>query len=271
VTRPTSFFQRGLQFFNGCLFLPNSVDGTGSGAGLGAAWTTDTAAVGIAVTHATVGTAFDTQFKRTIYTNAAGTANQELGPRQSHAGDYQFWFGNAASLGGWYMSTIFRIETWNSDSGRLFAGMTASTNPVCISDTIPNNTIGLWHDSTDGQDVMNLVIKGTGAVDKTLSVTTHALNPGILAAGVTLLWEMWAFPFGISVINTNFRLSQFDATNKRVNRVKWNAQGGGPTTTTMCAPQVQMSNGADTTVSHYSISVANIYCAPYSQTLDGTG
>jgi len=261
--RPSVHWQRGLQHFNGAMFQPDS--STAGGKGLGGIWTTDTAAVGITVAHATVGTAFDTQLKRTTYANVVGapTPDQELGPRLSSAGDYQFWFGNAANLGGWYMSAIFRIGTWNNDGGRLFVGMTASTNPVCISDTVPNHTIGLWHDSTDGQDVLSLVNKTTGASAK-LAISDHTSDPGLLATGVTLLWEMWAFPNSINAINTNFKLQKFDPTNRTIANVEWNAQGGGPSTTTMCAPQVQMSNGADTTAAHFKIEVANVYCVAYS-------
>jgi len=275
--RPMSHWQRGLQHFNGALFQPDSA--TAGGQGLGGVWTTDTAAVGITVAHATVGTAFDTQLKRTTYANVGGTANQELGPRLAATGDYQFWMGNDANhdyLGGWYFSTIFRIGTWSgagsgADDGRLFVGLTGDANPVVTTDTVRNHTIGLWHDSTDTQDVLSLVTKAAAGTTK-LQLTAHsgavspAVNaPGILASGVTLLWEMWAFPSSVGTINTNCRLSQFDATNKYVTEIVWNAQGGGPTNTVMLAPQVQMSNGpTDTTAAHYKIEVANVYCVPWT-------
>jgi len=238
-------------------------------------WTTDTAAVGITVAHATVGTAFDTQLKRTTYANVGGTANQELGPRLANAGDYQFWMGNDTTnhdyLGGFYMSAIFRIGTWNSDGGRIFVGLSASANPVCISDTEPANTVGLWHESTDVQDEFYLLtVTNTPTVTKTkLTQNSGAVSPvvnapGILAAGVTLLWELWAFPSSVGTVNTNCRLSKFDATNKWVSKVVWNAVGGGPLNTVMMAPQCQMSNGTDTTAAHYKIEVANVYCVPPS-------
>jgi hypothetical protein len=263
--RPTHSWQRGLQHFNGALFVPNSVDGLGTG--LGGQWTTGAGTI----THATVGTAYDTQFKRTIYKNGA-THDDELGPRLSRAGDYQFWMGNDKYLGGWYMSAIFRIEAWNSDAGRLFIGMTANAAAICTSDTVPQHTTGLWHDTTDGQDVLNFVFRSTGAADKTTVVTTHALNPGILAANNTFLWEMWTFPNGSNVINTNWKLSQFDVSNdthgspfNRVKKVKWQETAGmNSSIAQMMAPQVQMSNGADGTAGHYGISVANVYVVPWS-------
>jgi hypothetical protein len=264
--RPTTPWQRGLQHFNGALFVPNSVDGLGTG--LGGQWTTGTGNI----THATVGTAYDTQFKRTIYKNA-GNANDELGPRLSRAGDYQFWLGNDKYLGGWYLSAIFRIEAWNAENtARLFIGMTANAAAICTSDTVPTHTCGLWHDTTDGQDVLNFVFRSSGAADKTTSVTTHALNPGILAAGVTLLWEMWAFPNGMNVINTNWKLSQFDVSldshsepSNRVKRIKWQETGNMINSVAqMMAPQVQMSNGAETVANRFGMSVANVYVVPWS-------
>ena len=92
--------------------------------------------------------------------------------------------------------------------------------------------------------------------------------PGILAAGVTLLWELWAFPSSVGTVNTNCRLSKFDATNKWVSKVVWNAVGGGPLNTVMMAPQCQMSNAADTTAGHFSIGIANIYVTPHTGELD---
>ena len=281
--RPVTPWQRGLQFFNGALFVPNSVDGTGGG--IGGAWTYDTAAAGVTVTHATVGTAFDTQFKRTIYTNAAGTADQELGPRLSNTGDYQFWLGNKRHCGGFYFSTVFRIDTWNSDGGRLFVGLTGGANSNVISDTLQNNSMGLWHKSSDGANILNFVTRDNGGNEASQVVAdgTHAV--GTLAAGVTLLWEMWHFPNAIDNVSTgltgltvNWKLSLFDTAvgadglaNDRVKKLNYqqNSFSSRATTiSTMFAPQVQMSNGADTTVSHYAISVANIYIAPWGGEMD---
>jgi len=274
VTRPSSPWQRGLQHFNGVLFLPNSVDGTERG--LGSAWTTG----GGTITHTGGSTAFDTQLKRTIYTQVVTTTNQELGPRLSLAGDYQFWMGNDTTnhdyLGGFYMSAIFRIGAWAADTGRLFVGLTGSANPMCISDTELANTLGLWHETTDTQDQLFMVAVTNGAAVTKTQLTAHSgavspvVNaPGILAAGVTLLWEMWAFPSSVGTVNTNCRLSKFDATTKAVTEVVWNAVGGGPLNTVMMAPQCQMSNGtADTTAGHYAIEVANVYCtAPSGELL----
>ncbi len=265
--RPPYPFQRGLQHFNGVLFLPSTTT-DGAGKGLGTAWTTGVGTV----SHPTPSTAFDTQFKRTKYSQVVTTTNQELGPRLSATSDYQFWLGNGDNLGGWYMSTIFRIETWTADTGRLFVGMTAAATAQCITDTVATHTGGLWHDTTDGQDVLSFVVRSTGAAAKTqLTAHSGAVAPvvnasGILASGVMLLWEMWNFPNSMNDINWNYRLSKADTTNNRFNKVIYGAAGGFANSTgTMMAPQVQMSNGtADTTANHYEISVANIYATPNS-------
>ena len=349
MTRPLSEFQRGLQHFNGVLYLPNATDSTGGG--LGSPWSTDTAAAGVVVTHpapastgiggwmvpseGTPGRLADisTALKRTAYANAGGfgLTDQEMGPRLAGASDKQFYFGDAKGLGGWYMSAMFMVTAWAGTGagtdGRLFVGMSASNNPVCINDVPPANTVGLWHKSTHGQDELYLLtvtnggaatedplftkvtvtncsttgasvtlttsssfagppavtagmfIRGAGitagtfviSVASTTSLTMSAAMTvaagttvtfctTYLAAGQALLYEMWAFPHGISVVNTNCRLSSLNTGKKQ----KWFAQGGGPGTAVMLAPQCQMSNAADTTAGHYQLDVANVYCAPYS-------
>jgi len=256
VTRPTAHYQRGLQYFNGCLYLPNSVDGTG-------AWDAWNPGDGT-VTHATVGSAFDTQLKRTIFTND-GTADRALGVRKVNAGDYQFFYGNADNCGGFYYSCIARIGAWNSDAGRIFFGLSASANAIAINNTVPANTVGLWHDTGDGQDVFSMVVCTSGGAATKNAFTTHAANAGILAAGVTLHFEMWAFPNGIGTVNTNFRLEYYDATNKWMAQSAWSAAGlASGVKTGMMAPQCQMSNGADTTIGHYALEVANVYCSSWS-------
>lgn len=272
-------WQRGLQFFNGALFVPNSIDGTGTDY----TWDPGTGTV----THATVGTAFDTQFKRTIWSNAAGVNNDILGPRKANTGDYQFWLGDKRFCGGFYLSTVFRIETWTADTGRLFAGLTAGANPNVASDTLQNNSMGLWHKTTDGANILNFVTRDNAGseVSQVVADATHAV--GVLASGVTLLWEMWHFPnaigpasTGLTGVTVNWKLSLFDTSNgadtptpRPLNRVKkqnYNEAGfTSAPTTKMFAPQVQMSNGtADTTVNHYQLGVANIYCAPWSGEMD---
>lgn len=274
--RPTVPWQRGLWFFDGHLFVPSS-GSDGAGKGLGAAWTTG----GGTVAHATPSAAFPLQWKRTTYTQVVTTANQELGPRQSLASEYAYWCGDERCMGGFYMSAIFTIEAWDDDTGRLFVGLTGDANAVCISDTVPNNTCGLWHDSTMGQDVFWAISKNNAGTTNNTQITQHTGGgtggvseyDGILATGSTLMWEMWYFPNGFSEVNLCCKLSWFDTTvadapdSKALNRVRGieYVQPTSLTNTVFMAPQVQMSNGpTDTTAGHFSIGVVNIYVAPWA-------
>lgn len=286
LMRPTMQHQRGLWNFNGHLFVPNGIDGSGS-PGLGSPWVTDTAAKGITVSHPAPSAGFADQLKRTLYTQSApgGAANndQELGPRQNLASEYQYWTGNERFCGGWYMSVIFRVNAWDDDTGRLFIGLSESANPVVASDTMPNNSCGLWHSGLMTQDVLKFYAKNNAGTEAIQDVTTHALNPGILAAGVTLQWEMWHYPNthdnrSASNVGVNFMLSLYDISNQtetispflvipfnRIKRVKWQEQGNALTTNKFMAPQAQMSNGAtDVTAGHFGIAIINIYCVPWS-------
>lgn len=252
-------YQRGLQHFNGILFVPNAQDGTGLS--IGGAWNVG---AGVGVTHAAPAAGFATQFKRTLYHND-NTQNRELGPRVTAAGGYQFYAGSSANLGGFYLSTIFSVNAWAADTGRIFVGFTNSGAAVCTSDTIPNNTAGLSHISTDGQDIFWFRNVGSaGSTAGSTALTDATANAGILSAGSTLMFEMWAFPNSYGGVNTNFRFSQFNTSTNALDLVMWSAAGAGPANTTMLAPQVQMSNATTTAVSGFSIGVANIYAAPWS-------
>jgi hypothetical protein len=290
--KPLTEWQRGLQYFNGCFFLPNSVDGTG-------AWDKWDPGDGT-VSHATVGTAFDTQLKRTIYTND-GTANRALGVRKVNAGDYQFWLGDKRYCGGFYFSTVFRLEAWNGNGtgndGRIFIGLSADANPCAGSDTLKNLSMGLFHKSTDGPNVLNFVTKNASGDEATgvIADATHGLdgqNNPVLVAGTTFLFEMWHFPNAIDPaaagamtgMTVNAKLSRFDTSLysggaqvdgyalNRVKKVGWNEVGfsnlHAKPYTTMFAPQIQISNANDTTIGHYAMGVANVYVAPWSGEMD---
>ncbi len=147
-------------------------------------------------------------------------------------------------------------------------GLSANANAEVRSDVLDANTMGLWHSAAHGQDELYYAITNGAGAETDVAVTTHALNPGILVAGSTFLWEMWEAPFGISVTNVNYRLSQFITTHNKpsepsVKLVKYNSQGFA-TPAAFLAPQCQMSNAADTTVDHFGIGIANIYVTPHT-------
>jgi hypothetical protein len=102
--------------------------------------------------------------------------------------------------------------------------------------------------------------------------------PGILASGVTLLWELWAYPAFEGVVNVSGKLSIFDVATgadalalNRVAKVNYKQEGNtmSGSTTTFLAPQVGMSNGpTDVVAADYELAIINIYVAPWSGEMD---
>jgi hypothetical protein len=228
----------------------NGTVGTGSGAGLGPAWTSNGT-----VSHPTPSStapAKSNQMKRTRYANIVTTTNQQLGPRFAAASEQQFWRGNAAGLGGFFFYTRFIVELYPASTVRLFAGLTAtSTGSVAISDTVLANTCGLWHDTTDpstGAGAFNFVTKDATTATKQAITLSNAI-----AAGNSYDFTMSCDPNGSSI---DWRLVD------NVNGVTYsgNKSTNLPVATAFMQPQVQMSNGtANVTVTTTAIGVANIY------------
>lgn len=233
------------------MFLPSTgTTGTGSGTSLGPAWTSNGT-----VTHptpATTAPALSNQMKRTRYANVVTTQNQQLGPRFNAASEQQFWRGNAAGLGGFFFSTRFIVELWAASTCRIFAGLSATaTGSVCISDTVLNDTCGLWHDTTDpnsGANSFSFVTRNTATTTKQSIPLSNAI-----AAGNSYDFFMSCPPNGGTI---TWRLDDL------VNGVSYegNTSTTLPTATAFMQSQVQMSNGtANTTVTTVAIGVAGIY------------
>jgi hypothetical protein len=245
MSRPLHPFQPSLYDFNGLLWLPNGVDGTGRG--LGSAWTV---AAGNTVTHpAPANTNFVTQLKRTIYAND-GTTNRTLGAYLLGTHDFQFWRGNSDRLGGFYMSVMFSINAWANNAGRLFIGLADSVSGlVADSDTVAGDIVGLWHDSTMGANVLKLMSRdGTTKTEQDITGVT-------LAAGQGFLWEMWGEPNPTDNI-MGTKLTSLN-TGAKIQYIQISTNS--PRNTIMMAPQVHMSNGADTTPNNFSIGIMEIY------------
>lgn len=230
-------------------FNPNT--GTvGTGQGLGPAWTSNGT-----VTHptpATTAPAVSNQMKRTRYANIVTTTNQQLGPRFNVASEQQFWRGNAAGLGGFFMQARFIVELYPASTVRIFAGLSATASgSVAISDTVLANTCGLWHDTTDpssGANSFNFVTKDATTANKQSIALSNAI-----AAGNSYDWYMYAKPNDTAIywqledIVNNVVYTGSSSTNLPVN-------------TAFMQPQVQMSNGtANVTVTTVAIGVAGIY------------
>lgn len=225
---------------------------TGTGINpFGVAWTSNGT-----VTHptpASTAPAISNQMRRTRYANVVTTTNQQLGPRMNTVAEMAFWRGNAAGLGGFYFFTRFIVELYPASTVRIFAGLTGAgaTSSVCISDTVVNNTCGLWHDTTDpstGAGAFNLVTRNTVTTTKTAITLANAI-----AAGNSYDFHMYCPPNGSTIY---YRLVDL------VNNVVYTGSTGTtlPTATVFMTPQVQMSNGtANITVTTVAIGVASIY------------
>lgn len=160
-------YQAALYGNNVVLYVPNT--GTTAGLNLGTPW-----AVGTTVAHPAPTAGIYTQMKRTTSTNVATTTNQVLGVSSIVSTAALFWRGNSAGLGGFFFFARFGIETLTPGSPnatRLFVGLMSGTTNVLASDTIPAiSCIGLWHDTTDGANVINLLTKdGTTATKNALA------------------------------------------------------------------------------------------------------
>jgi hypothetical protein len=160
-------FQAALWGNNVVMYVPNT--GTTAGINLGAPW-----AVGTTIGHPQPTAGMYTQLKRTTSTNVVTTTNQLLGVSSIVSTAAQFWVGNSAGLGGFFFFARFGIETLTAASPnatRLFVGLQSGTTSILASDTVPAiSCVGLWHDTTDGANVINLLTKdGTTATKNALT------------------------------------------------------------------------------------------------------
>ena len=245
----TAFFGNNIEMF---IPMTGTVGiGTGTGGAVGPAWTSNGT-----VTHPTPSStapAISNQMKRTMYANVATTTNQQLGPRRNVASDMAYWRGNAAGLGGFFFFTRFIVELYPASTVRIFAGLTgaSATASVCISDTVVNDTCGLWHDTTDpstGLGAFNFVTRNTVTTTKQQITLANAI-----AAKNSYDFFMYCPPNGSTIY---WRLDDI------VNGVTYenNTSTTLPTATTFMQPQVQMSNGtANVTVTTSAIGINKIY------------
>ncbi len=224
--------------------------GTGSGAGLGAAWTS-----GGTVSHPTPSStspAVTNQMKRTRWANIVTTTNQTLGIRYNAASERQFWRGNAAELGGFFFQARFIVELIPASTVRLFVGL-AGTNSThaTASDTMLADSVGLWHDTTDplsGANSLNLVTKDNTTTNKASIALTDAI-----AAGNGYDFYMFCAPNGTEI---------FYLLKDIVNNVEYSGSTTTnlPRNTIFMQPQAGMSNGtANITVTTVAFGLAGLY------------
>src|SRR6185295_15668552 len=154
----------------GHTFLWTPANGTtATGTGFGMTWT---AGAGVTVAHpapATGGPSIVSQMKRTRFSSVVTTTNQVCGIGFNAAEDAFMWRGNAAGLGGFYVSFRFQLPNWTTGD-RIFAGLSSSTTAVVASDTVAGDVIGLWHDASDldtGSTRLNIVTRDNSNTTKT--------------------------------------------------------------------------------------------------------
>lgn len=230
------------------LYVPSTgTTGTGSGAGLGPVWTS-----GGTVSHptpATTSPAISNQMRRTRYANIVTTTNQTLGIKAAAADTLNYWIGNAAGLGGFFYAARFIVELYPAATVRIFAGLTASSATyVVASDTVLNNTCGLWHDTTDSSATFNFVTRNTTTTTKqAISLSNN------IAAGNSYDFYMFCPPNGSTI---TWRLDDI------VNNVSYTNSTSTtlPVNTAFMGPQCAMSNGtANVTVTTSAIGIAGVY------------
>jgi hypothetical protein len=233
------------------MYVPSTgTTGTGSGTGIGPVWTS-----GGTVSHPTPSStapAVSNQMNRTRYANVVTTTNQTLGIKAAAADSLKYWRGNATGLGGFFYTARFIVELYPASSVRIFAGLTASSGTyVVASDTVLNNTCGLWHDTTDpstGLGAFNFVTRNGATTTKQQITLANAI-----AAGNSYDFYMWSAPNGSSL---TWRLDDI------VNGVSYTNSTSTtlPANTVFMGPQCAMSNGtANITVTTSAIGVAGVY------------
>lgn len=225
-----------------------------AGCGVGPAWTTDANAT---VSHPAPTSGYDTQFRRTRFTSTANS-NIHLGLMFANSDHCSVWRGNATSRGGFYFRALFRVNAIPNNTIRFFAGLSAQVGTgVATSNTLPNNTMGLWCDTTHSASLK------FGACDNGGTSSSTALtNATTLTAGTLYDFIMIANP-NQGVVVTQL-VNAEDDTDGFMGTVL-NSQNFGtnlPGSTVFLAPQVGLGNAANNAGGDTSLDIYTIYVRP---------
>lgn len=243
-----TWFQPALFGNNVVLYLPNT--GTTAPINLGTPWATSAT-----IAHPAPTAGIYTQMKRTTSTNVVTTQNIALGASSIVNTAAQFWRGNDTGLGGFFFFARFGIETLTAGSPnatRLFVGLQSGTTNVLVSDTIPAiSCIGLWHDTTDGANVISLLTKDASNANKG---TLNGSPTTPYSTGQGYDFYMYAKPndsviyYRLDNLNTGAILSE-GSTSTNI-----------PLAATFMGPVVGMSNGtANIVAGTVGIGINRIY------------
>jgi hypothetical protein len=233
---------------NVILYTPTS--GTTATGGFGTLWAKGGSSGTVDhPTPATTAPAVVNQMKRTRHRNVVTTQNQAMGIISTASGMPQFWRGNSAGLGGFFFFSRFIIELWPADTCRLFVGLTPGTAEVVVSDTVANNSIGLWHDTTDGANVLYFMSRDAATTTKGAAIPSAQI-----AAGQAFDLYMFAKPADSRVY---YRVDDINAGTTLIDSYTETTL---PADNAFLGPQVEMSNGtANITVNTVGIGVNRIY------------
>ncbi|MEO5499652.1 MAG: right-handed parallel beta-helix repeat-containing protein, partial [Candidatus Saccharimonadales bacterium] len=132
------------------MWYPNN-GSTGTSLGFGMLWPTATGTI----SHPTpTSTNFGTSIRTMQLTNVVTTQNQTLGFTSNVVAQQNFWRGNAAGLGGFFMQTRFKTTLVPAATHRLFVGLSSMTTAPVAADTVTGDTAGLSHITTDNITTM---------------------------------------------------------------------------------------------------------------------
>lgn len=215
--------------FNTVMLWTPATGTTAVGTGFGNTWPAATGTV----THPTVtNTNLSNSVKAMQLANVATTLNQTLGLTASTATYQNFWRGNAAGLGGFFMQTRFKTALVPAATHRTFVGLTSMTTGAVVGDTVTGDTAGLSHITTDSATTMAFMTRDNTTTNRaTFTVPT-------IASGNIYDFTMFSPPNGSSIF---YRL--VDLTTGTV-LVDSSTATNIPRNTIFMGPQVQMSNGA---------------------------
>lgn len=236
------------------MYVPSTgTTGTGSGTGLGPVWTAGASTPTIShPTPSSTSPAISNQMRRTKFANPVTTPNMGLGVKAAAADTLNYWIGNSTGLGGFFYAARFIIESYPASTVRIFAGLTASSSTfVTASDTVLNNTCGLWHDTSDpssGANSFNFVTRNAATTTKQSIALSNAI-----AAGNSYDFYMFCAPNAGTIY---WRLDDI------VNNVTYTGSTSTtlPVNTAFMGPQCSMSNGtANVTAASTALGVAGVY------------
>jgi len=214
-----------------------------------------TAGAGVTVAHpapATGGPSIVSQMKRTRFSSVVTTTNQVCGIGFNAAEDAFMWRGNAAGLGGFYVSFRFQLPNWTTGD-RIFAGLSSSTTAVVASDTVAGDVIGLWHDASDldtGSTRLNIVTRDNSTTTKTSIAASLVPN---LQDALCFDFELFAKPN-----DTVVYWALYDV-NSDVLANSGSVSTTLPRNTVFMGPQCAGSNAGNTTALDMQFNIVKIY------------